>query len=129
MVMANDDKPNASLESYISDPSTFPGTLTNSPGSVVAGQKYILAITYFSNDALDGGGTPLASFVGFSDLHGIDPASTGVFGSWENNGDFDNGWDYRIALTGATYCVPEPMSLGLLALGLVGLLYGVRFKK
>ena len=133
MVMANDDSPSGSLESLLTDPSTWPdgaAGLINSPGSVVAGQKYIVAVTYFANDVLDGGGVPLATFSPFDGLHGVDPASTGVAGSWENPGDVDLSWDYRIALTGAEYCrVPEPTSLGLFALGVLGLLYGVRTKK
>ena len=106
MVMANDDKPSASLESYISDPSSFPGSLTNSPGSVVSGNQYILVVTYYANDILDGGGTALATFSPFADLHGVNPASSGVLASWENPGDGDLSWTYRIALTGTGCEVP-----------------------
>ena len=110
MIMANDDKPSASLESYISDPSTFPGSLTNNPGSVVNGTQYIVVVTYYANDILDGGAVPLSSFSPFADLHGVDPGSTGVLASWENPGDFDLSWTYRIALTGAGCEVPVELT-------------------
>jgi len=123
MVMANDDDPagTMSFESYISDPSTFPGTLVNSPGSVSAGTHYMLAITYFANSLLDSAGTSVATFSPFDGLHGIDPTYLGN-DHWDNLGDFDNGWTYTIALGGATYAVPEPGTLALLGLGALALI-------
>jgi hypothetical protein len=118
LVFANDDAPPAaggSLESYLSDPSTWPGVLVNSPGSVAAGQLYTLVVTYFSNDVLDAAGTPIADFGSdFDALHGFNPAATGI-ASWEDPGDFDSGWTYTIVLGGATYAVPEPSSALLLS--------------
>lgn len=116
LVMANDDGPEGSLESFISDPSTFAGGLTNSPGSVVAGGQYIVAITYFDNAALDVGGFELATFSPFGDLHGVNPDSDGALDSRGNLGDFDDAWTYRITLGGAMF-VPTPASASLLALG------------
>jgi len=107
MLMANDDKPSASLESYLSDPSTWPGSLTNSPSSLVDGTEYILVVTYYANDLQDAGAVNLATFSPFANLHGINPASTGVPGLWENPGDgSDASWTYSIALTGVGCQVP-----------------------
>jgi hypothetical protein len=123
LVFANDNAPAAvggSLESYISDPSTYPGALFNDPGVVVEGNDYILAVTYFINNLVAPGPTPYVDFSADSDaLHGINPAA-GDYTDWTNIGDPDDSWTYEIALGGTAYAViPGPTSLGLLAVGLL----------
>ena len=55
----------------------------------------------------------------FDALHGSNPAA-GSFDHWENAAD-TTVITYTIALAGVTYCtVPEPGSLALLGLGLLG---------
>lgn len=123
LVMANDDNPGgtASFESYISNPASFPGGTTHSPGSVVNGQNYLLAVTYFDNTLEDAAATSVASFSPFNTLHGQDPTYTGN-DHWFNGGDFDDAWTYDIALGGADYAVPEPATAALLGLGALTLI-------
>lgn len=108
VVMANDDKPGVFGRSYLSDPSTFSGNLTNSPGSVTAGKDYVLAITYSTNNALDILGNKVVDFStgsAFKDLHGVAPGSATNFpNNWGEIGDFGNNtMNYTIALGGATF--------------------------
>lgn len=117
LVLANDDDPvSGALTSTISDPSTFGGSLFNSPGSLVAGEEYILAVTYFDNSIQDAAGERLVNFLSdFDALHGQNPAYAGG-GSWTNIGDFDDAWTYRIALGGAVG-IPAPGAVAMLGLG------------
>lgn len=116
LVYANDDDAGAgSLESTVMNPAGYPGALFNNPGNVVEGVKYILAVTYFDNNLLDAAGAPLVDFFAdFDALHGLNP-NAGAADSWENPGDFDDSWTYRIAIRGAEFCVPTPASGGLFA--------------
>ncbi|MCA9245060.1 MAG: PEP-CTERM sorting domain-containing protein [Phycisphaerales bacterium] len=128
-VLANDDI-NAfgsdTLASLISDPSTFP---TLSGGEVVAPTaaqvsltpgKYLISISLFSNDPDDGVGEEVFNLgADFDALHGPDPAA-GPFAAWENPASTTIA-SYTIALRGATFCVPEPASASLLAIGLAAL--------
>lgn len=112
-IMANDDKPSESgfggvPQSYLSDPSTFPGgALTNDPGNVAAGEDYVLVVTYGTNDVLDAGGENLADFSNtILDLDGIREESSGVPLEWQKLGapnDLDDSFSYTIALGGATF--------------------------
>ena len=115
LVMANDDNPGGGLSSLLTDPSTWPGgpgSLINTPGSLVNGGRYLLSISYFANDPNDDMGTPLADFpADFTALHGPDPAA-GPFDSWEDPGTAGNVGAYTILLEGATFSlVPEPATL------------------
>ncbi len=123
LVSANDDAPvglGGSLESYLSDPTTFTGAggaTLNSPGSVVAGNLYMLAVTYYENTVLDAGLNPIADFdADFDALHGVDPAFGGN-DAWADPGDLDDSWTYSVSLRGAMYAIPEPATLSLLAFG------------
>lgn len=139
VVLGNDDVNSTSLgtdtlASLISDPTTFP-TLsggevvdpTAANVSLVAGQKYLLSISLFSNDPDDAGGVDVVNLgADFDALHGPNPAA-GPFAAWENGTSTTMG-TYTIALRGATYCVPEPSSLGLIGLGL-SMLLASRFRR
>ena len=88
-ITANDDS--GSLGSYIS-------------ATLVAGD-YLLGISGFSNDALNGTGEVFRF------------GATGTLASWEENGATGN---YTIGIN-STAAVPEPAPLALLALGLTAL--------
>ena len=108
VVMSNDDKPGVFGGAYLSDPSTFPGDLTNNPAGVEAGTEYVLAITYSTNDAVDFNGDKVVDFLtggAFKDLHGVAPgAATDFPNNWRNPGDFGNNtMSYTIALGGVTF--------------------------
>ncbi len=118
LVMANDLDPFLHGEQpYLSDPSTFPGELGDDPGSVVAGETYVLAISSFANDPEDADGNDLATlFDGLESLWGPNPEA-GPFNAWENeNASAFFSGSYLIGLTGAQFAVqvPEPASLGML---------------
>ncbi len=133
-LIANDDVNDASLgttdnlRSFISDPSTFTANTgevvapTATGISLVAGQKYLLSISLFSNDPDDAGGVDIFSLGSdFDALHGPNTAA-GPFAGWEN-GASTTVADYTIALRGATFCaVPEPASLALISIGAIALL-------
>ena len=114
-MMGNDDSSptGASLQSIVSDTVSFPGAggLVDSPTDPVVGQRVILAVNGFADDAMDSGGAPLSTMSSnFDALVGIDPASTGIFGSWE--GVAQGGGTYDILLTGASLCDgPLPVTL------------------
>ncbi len=125
LLMFNDDssQSGAALHSLLSDTATFPGAdgLVNSPIDPAVGDQVIVVVNGFADDALDANGVNLAdSGNSFDGLHGINPASDGVFASWE--GAVNAGGTYTLALSGANFgtlvAIPEPTSLGLLALGL-----------
>ncbi len=114
-VLANDDTPSsATLQSFISDPATFPNTpdggTFDSPASLVSGQSYILVITGFSNTPEDVTGDDLARITsgnGWKRLYGLNPLSDGTFHHWLN-GSTTSG-SYTIALVGAEFCVDETL--------------------
>ena len=113
LVMGNNDSPTNWFKSLLTDPGSYPGDVFDNPGSLVEGQKYILAIAGFDNDPEDAAGQNLAT-LGISDaLWGPNPEA-GSFDHWEN-GFFDGFGDYSIALNGATYSVPAPGSIAALA--------------
>ena len=122
VLMGNDDAPVGGLQSLLTDPSMWPGTVSTEdlPAPLTVG-CHILVISGFSEDAMDATGVPAIHLNDlFSELHGPDP-TTGPFAAWEMNMSAASG-EYEIALTGAGYCVPEPATLGLLLLGLVPVL-------
>jgi len=137
LLMFNDDSSQTglALQSLLSDTASFPGGqgLINNPIDPTVGQQVILVINGFADDALDStlGDNLTDSSTNFDGLHGIDPTSDGVFGGWE--GALNAGGTYQIGLTGATFgtfnAIPEPSTLGILALGLVGCALGRRRKK
>ncbi len=131
VLLGNDDINTAALgadtlASLLSDPSTFAafsmGELVNASAAgvaLVAGQKYLLSISEFSNDPDDAAGVDQALLGSdFDALHGKNLAS-GAFHHWENLADADI-ITYNIALQGAEFCiVPAPGVLALL--GVAGL--------
>ncbi len=140
LLLGNDDL-NAlggnTLGSLISDPSTFPtlsgGELVNPSAasvSLVAGLRYLLSISEFSNDPDDIGNVDLANLGSdFDALHGRNLAA-GAFDHWENSTDSDV-ITYTIALRGVSFdngTIPEPGSLALVGLALAGLA-GLRLRR
>lgn len=125
VVMGNDDKPGIFGYSYLSDPSTFPGGLTDSPGGLVNGNEYTLVVTYRGNDPVDINGNLVVEFSTLDkNLYGLSPnADTDFPNNWQNPGEFSNNdINYTIALSGATFsAVPEPGSVTLLAMGALAL--------
>lgn len=125
-MMGNDDSSptGGALQSFISDSASFTGGggSVDSPTDPTVGESYVLVINGFADDALDSGGAPLTTMnANFDALVGVDPNSTGSFGSWE--GVDQGGGTYDIVLSGATLTVvaiPEPTALGILAFGLIG---------
>jgi len=121
LVMANEDSPQTfNSQSYLSDGSTFPGALVDSPGSLVAGQSYILAITGNSNELFDADDIVVADFSSDSDALVGASGGAGPATHWENGGPLQNGF-YTIALNGATFSIPAPGALALFGVaGLAG---------
>ena len=128
-LMGNDDSSptGGAFASFLSDTSSFGsasddgnGTLVHDPTDPAVGQQVVLVITGYPDDALDTAGNPLTDMENnFDALIGIDPGSTGAFGSWQ--GFAAGGGTYDIVLSGARLTsVPEPTAICLLALGLVG---------
>lgn len=129
-VLANDDINSGSLGtdtlgSLVSSPSTFPGLSggeivapTAAGVTLTAGQKYLLSISEFANDPVDGALVPIFDLGSdFDALHGPNPAA-GAFSGWENGAD-STAFTYTIALRGATYCVPEPTGIAFALVGAV----------
>jgi hypothetical protein len=119
LVMANDNSPLApgGLSPLLTDPSTWPGVQINAPGSVAAGGRYLLSISYFDNNPVDAMETALADLDNFPEaLHGL--AMAGPFSNWQNPGA-PNVSSYQIQLTGVTYSVPEPGSLVIIIAALL----------
>lgn len=122
--VANDDFIGApNWRSFISDPSTFPNDVAASAQNVsLTPGKYLLAVTGYDNDPVDSLEEILFSDTGSIsssnlELHGPNPAA-GAFASWEFAGE---SGDYVVELGGAEYCaIPEPTTVGLAALGLLG---------
>ncbi len=110
LLMANDDSSQlgGGLQSLVSDTATFTalpaeGGLIDSPTNPTVGIRYVLAINGFGDDALDTAGALISNLnSNFAALVGINPASSGVFGSWE--GATQGGGTYDIVLTGAILC-------------------------
>lgn len=127
LIMANDDSPSfagGSLESTLQNPSTWVGNggvTLNSPGSVVDGGMYILAVTYYANTISDVDGDEIVTWsADFDALQGVNPAFDGA-SAWDDPGDFDDGWTYTVALTGVEGKIPAPGALALLGVaGLAG---------
>ena len=89
-----------------------PAAGTPAPIPVVAGGIYGLAISAYDNDALAGGG-PMWTDTPFGDQTSPE-LIPGPLAAWTGGG---GSGTYDIRLTGASYWVPEPASLSLLALG------------
>ena len=132
--MGNDDTSSDGLQSTVSDPGNFNALTggavsTLDPVAPLQPGKYLLSIGAFNDDPLDAAGVDLVrlgSPNSFSDLVGPN-AQAGPFASWTN---LHSGvGDYSIELNGATFCVPEPATCGILAVGLLGLLYRLRIKR
>ena len=105
------------FHSYLSDPSTFPGAAQPSAAPIPGPGDYILAVAGFGATANDaGGGNLFTTAGGFDQLEGPDPAA-GPFDAWA---PADTG-TYTVELGGATFAIPEPSSLALAGLGLLGL--------
>lgn len=124
-LLGNDDINSAALgadtfASLISAPASFPGLtggeLVNASAAgivLVAGQKYLLSISEFSNDPDNAAGTDIFNLgLDFDALHGPNPAA-GAFHHWENGAD-TTIITYNIRLQGAAFC-PAPGAVSLLA--------------
>ncbi len=122
-VVANDDYPAtaAPFTSMISDTTTFANLISNdgfidpNVGTVVAGQKYILIISGYSNDPADAAGTDMFNLgLDFNGLFGPDPAA-GAFAGWDNT--LPASGSYTIAFKNVNFGVPTPGALSVLGLG------------
>jgi hypothetical protein len=92
---------------------------TLSSAFVTSNGFYLLGISTYNNDAVDAGGQFLWNSSPFNVERAPDgPGAANPLAGWDGNG-FSTG-DYGIALSGATYCIPEPATFGMLAvIGLV----------
>ena len=88
-------------------------------GSLTAGQTILVGISEYDRDPLNAAGAQMWLDGPFNQERFVDGAG-GVLSGWDANGD--TGGEYRIALRGATYCVPEPASMVALTLGALGLI-------
>ena len=122
-VLGNDDS-FGSLLSTITDPANFgvTGGAVNADAANIrlTPGKYLLSIGAFNDGPVDINGDRVILTSGaFSDLHGPNPLSNGIFNNWLGNGAVGA---YSVELGGATFCaIPEPASSALLALGVIGL--------
>lgn len=91
-----------------------PANGTPAPLALVNGGEYLLAISAYDVDPVDGAGGFMWSDTPFGDQTAPD-LSAGPVTTWDGSG---GEGAYHIRLVGATFCeVPEPASLSLLALG------------
>lgn len=119
-IVGNDDHPGGSpFHSLITDAGSWPGPggINDNPPPITVG-KYVLIISGFSNDPEDASFNDLINLGDFSALNGPNPAA-GPFDHWDNTAP--SMGNYIIALGGAEFNVPEPATLGLLAVGLLAL--------
>ena len=112
LVMANDDDPALAPPwlAKITDPANFAGQVIDNPGSVVAGNDYILTLGGFNSDPKDSNFVDLANMV-FDNVQNvallsINPASNGIFDTWDY-GTNAAGGDYQIVMTGAELAVGD----------------------
>jgi hypothetical protein len=132
LVMANDDSPVAqNFSALLTDPSKWPGGpngLFDSPGSIDAGGRYLLSVSYFDNNPVDdvGKGTPLANLDEVPHgLWGPNP-DAGPFASWQNPGA-PNVNGYEIGMRGVTFSlVPEPATLWIMIASLLLPFHAIR---
>lgn len=84
------------------------------PDPVLSVGDYGLAIAGYDRDPMSAGGSIWADSPNGDERAPDGPGAGGSVISWDGLGDYGT---YTITLTGATFCVPEPTSLALLALG------------
>jgi hypothetical protein len=78
---------------------------------------YLIAISTFDNDPLNGAGAEMFPDVPFTVVHG--PVAPGPIAGWTGTGG--SAGPYEIMLTGATYCgVPEPATFVVLGASVLG---------
>jgi hypothetical protein len=101
-VLANDDAPDGSgAQSYLSDPSTYPGSVGPTASPLSSG-LYVLAITGWANDPEDADGSDLFAIgLEYLTLHGPAPG-VGAYDHWENGHGLVQSGPYTIALAGAS---------------------------
>lgn len=119
-LLRNDDSPPSTdpFLSYISDTTTYPGGVEPSAAPIPGPGDYILAVAGFGATANDaGGGNLFTTAGGFDGLEGPDVAA-GPFAAWSGG----STGAYTVELGGATFAIPEPSSLALAGLGLLGLM-------
>ena len=93
--------------------STLQSTLTSQ--FVTANGVYFLAVSQFDYDADSSGGAIWADTPFGTERAPDGPGAANPLSAW--SGGTGNGGDYTIQLGGASYHVPEPSALALLALG------------
>lgn len=112
-------------QSTVSSPGIFTsltgGTVDTSASAItlVAGQTYLLSISYYPNAPVDALGNDLFNLdYQYIDLLGPIPTAGPMVG-WKDV--WQEGFAYKIALNGATSAIPEPHAMALLIIGLLGL--------
>jgi hypothetical protein len=85
--------------------------------SLTVGQMVLLGVSSYDRDALNGAGAEMWQDTPFDVERFVDGAG-GTLSGW---GGASGQGQYRVALQGATYCVPEPATLLALGLGAMGL--------
>jgi hypothetical protein len=109
-VLANDDAPNAGAgQSYLGSPGTFVGPTGPTVSDLDAG-RYVLVVSGWANDPVDGDGAWLFDLSSVSiALVGPQPAA-GPFQHWENSHGLVQSGEYVIALQGVGFIteVTEP---------------------
>jgi hypothetical protein len=123
LIMANDDtnRTTGGLMAEIGNVSGFWAGSTNSPGTALLGQNYILTVGGFSTNFRDSLNVNLATFSPLNHLHGLNPFSNGV----ANNifGTNSTGGAYQVNLRGAVLtAVPEPSAMLLALTGMISLM-------
>lgn len=84
----------------------------------LAAGNYLIGITSFNNDAIDGAALPIFGFTNtFSDNNGNfiqGPEGNGTLAAWDGLSD---GGDYNIYFSSAVNAIPAPGAMALLGLG------------
>lgn len=131
-LLGNDDI-GSSVQSTLSSPGIFNsltgGAVDSSASGIalVAGETYLLSISFYPNAPVDALGNDLFNLDNqYQHLLGPIPTAGPMVG-WKNT--WQEGFAYDIALNGASYAIPEPSSIAILIVGVLGLRLGHRLTR